>query len=174
MDTIFNDKDTSINESPSIPAKDKKEEPDNSIKIPIIKIENTAVVPEEKKITEPTSIPVAIPKPEPKQQTINNIVTSTPCVPRAPSPVAMRTKCYSSVTDHLQQIHKQAQIDLLKQLLKLKNLNNDWFDVIMPLVWKSVDLVRPDVKHDGDYMDIRKYIKIKKLSGNYIFLLHIL
>ena len=33
----------------------------------------------------------------------------------------------------------------------------------MPLVWKCVDLVRPDVKHDGDYMDIRKYIKIKKL-----------
>jgi len=40
----------------------------------------------------------------------------------------------------------------------------DWFDVIMPVVWKCVDLVKPDVKHDNDMMDIRNYIKIKKLA----------
>ncbi len=35
----------------------------------------------------------------------------------------------------------------------------------MPLAWQCVDLVRPDVKHDSDLMDIRNYIKIKKLPG---------
>jgi 1-phosphatidylinositol-3-phosphate 5-kinase len=75
------------------------------------------------------------------------------------------TRSYSSVSESLQTNHKQHQIDLLKQLLKLKNLNPEWFDVIMPLVWQCVDLVRPDVKHDNDLMDIRNYIKIKKLPG---------
>jgi 1-phosphatidylinositol-3-phosphate 5-kinase len=74
----------------------------------------------------------------------------------------MRT--LNNVNDSLLDLHKQLQIDLLKQLLKLKNLSMDWFDVIMPVVWKCVDLVKPDVKHDNDMMDIRNYIKIKKLA----------
>lgn len=32
-------------------------------------------------------------------------------------------------------------------------------------MWQCVHLVRPDVKHDNDSMDIRAYIKIKKLAG---------
>lgn len=56
-------------------------------------------------------------------------------------------------------------IELLKQLLKLKNLSFDWFDVIASLTSQCVHLVRPDVKHDNDCMDIRAYIKIKKLPG---------
>lgn len=73
-------------------------------------------------------------------------------------------KNLNDVNDHLQQIHKQFQIEILKQLLKLRNLSFDWFDIIISLVWQCVHLVRPDVKHDNDSMDIRSYIKIKKLT----------
>ena len=72
------------------------------------------------------------------------------------------TKTLNNVNDHLIDLHKQLQIDLLKQLLKLKNLSMDWFDIIIDLAWKCIDLVKPDVKHDNDLMDIRNYIKIKK------------
>ena len=75
------------------------------------------------------------------------------------------TKTLNVVNDNLLETHKQLQIDLLKQLLKLKNISLDWFDIIMPIVWKCVDLVKPDVKHDNDLMDIRNYIKIKKLAS---------
>lgn len=102
------------------------------------------------------------------------ILTSTPTVAHPDNSLdlptdthAVKLKTYSVVTDSLQQIHRKSQIDLLKQLLKLKNISAEWFDIIMPLVWKCVDLVKPDVKHDNDFMDIRKYIKIKKLPGNY-------
>ena len=95
---------------------------------------------------------------------VNSTSTST-------SQAAKKLKNFSTVCDDLHQIHKQAQIDLLKQLLKLKNLSYEWFDVILPLVWKCVDLVRPDVKHDNDSMDIRNYIKIKKLPGVYNYFL---
>jgi len=74
-------------------------------------------------------------------------------------------RSYATICESLQTQHKQHQVDLLKQLLKLKNLSPEWFDIIMPLAWQCVDLVRPDVKHDSDLMDIRNYIKIKKLPG---------
>lgn len=79
---------------------------------------------------------------------------------------AAAERTLNTVNDNLQQIHKQYQVELLRQLLKLKNVSNEWFDVIMPIVWKCVDLVKPDIKHDHDSMDIRTYIKIKKLPGN--------
>ena len=103
-----------------------------------------------------------------------NIIStvSTPTVPSAPTLSITETwasgqgpKTLSTVNDTLQQVHKQFQIELFKQLLKLKNMSFEWFDIIMPIVWKCVDLVKPDVKHDNDSMDIRAYIKIKKLHG---------
>lgn len=66
----------------------------------------------------------------------------------------------------IQIIHKKTQIELLKQLIDLYSLSQDWFDIILKLAWKAVDLVKPDVKHDNDHMDIRTYLKIKKLPGN--------
>ena len=67
--------------------------------------------------------------------------------------------------DELQFLYKHFQLELLSQLLKLYKLSFQWFDIILDLAWKSVDLVKPDVKHDNDHMDIRNYIKIKKLPG---------
>ena len=69
----------------------------------------------------------------------------------------------ADVVDELQRVHRQQQHELLRQLLKLKNVSADWFDIVMPLALECVDLVKPDVKHDNDQMDIRHYIKIKKL-----------
>ena len=95
------------------------------------------------------------------------ITGSTPTAlpaPHSSTNTSRPTRTLNNVNDSLLDLHKHLQIDLLKQLLKLKNLSTDWFDVIMPVVWKCVDLVKPDVKHDNDMMDIRNYIKIKKLA----------
>jgi hypothetical protein len=69
--------------------------------------------------------------------------------------------------EDFQMIHKKLQLNLLKQLLRLHNLSFEWFDIILDIAWKAVDLVKPDVKHDNDQMDIRNYLKIKKLPGNF-------
>ena len=123
--------------------------------------------------SDPELTPFETPCTTPLAENSNVTLTSTPSVPNpqidtdmAPAvPAIKKLKTYSVVSDNLNQIHKQSQIDLLKQLLKLKNISSEWFDIIMPLVWQCVDLVKPDVKHDNDLMDIRKYIKIKKLPG---------
>ena len=65
--------------------------------------------------------------------------------------------------------NKLFQFNLLTQLLKLYNLPFDWFHIILDLAWKSCDLVKPDIKHDNDQMDIRSYLKIKKLPGELFF-----
>lgn len=93
--------------------------------------------------------------------TINHSSSSTSLNSQAMPIKSNRT--LSIINDSLQQIHKKFQTELLKQLLKIKNVNSEWFDIVMPLVWECVDLVRPDVKHDNDSMDIRNYIKIKKM-----------
>lgn len=67
--------------------------------------------------------------------------------------------------EDLQEIHKKHQMRLLEQLLKFYDLSNDWFDIILRLANKAVYLVKPDVKHDNDHMDIRTYIKIKKIPN---------
>lgn len=81
-----------------------------------------------------------------------------------------KNKCSRSlntVNDNLQKVHKHIQSEILKQMLKLKNVSFEWFDIIFDLATQCVDLVKPDVKHDNDSMDIRAYIKIKKLiCGN--------
>jgi hypothetical protein len=67
--------------------------------------------------------------------------------------------------EDFQNVHKKHQLRLLEQLLKIYDLSDDWFDIILKLVNKAVYLVKPDVKHDNDHMDIRTYIKIKKIPN---------
>jgi hypothetical protein len=83
-----------------------------------------------------------------------------PTTPHSNVPL-MRT--LSGVNESMLLVQKQLHAAMLRQLLALRNLNAAWFDVLMPLVCKCVDLVRPDVKHDNDNMDIRSYVKLKKL-----------
>lgn len=103
----------------------------------------------------------------PTPSTSSSITATTDNKRRTPTPttIQQRHTTVNEVTESLSHAHKQLHIELLKQLLKLKNLSFDWFDVIASLTSQCVHLVRPDVKHDNDCMDIRAYIKIKKLPG---------
>ncbi|KAM7438945.1 hypothetical protein ABFA07_011646 [Porites harrisoni] len=53
---------------------------------------------------------------------------------------------------------------LLEQLLKDAALSVDWKDTILPLVKRISAQVTPDVHKDDD-MDIREYVKFKKIPG---------
>lgn len=55
--------------------------------------------------------------------------------------------------------------DFLIQLLESMDLSSSWIDVILPIVHKVTEIVRPDVKHSDDDMDIRQYIQFKKVPG---------
>lgn len=56
---------------------------------------------------------------------------------------------------------------LLRQLLedsKISNVNQ-WEKALVPILLQATDDVNPDVRHHGDDMDIRHYVKIKKIPG---------
>ena len=55
---------------------------------------------------------------------------------------------------------------LLRQLLKDASVPNtrNWETAVMPILLKATDDVNPDVQH-GDDMDIRHYVKLKKIPG---------
>ena len=53
---------------------------------------------------------------------------------------------------------------LTHQLLHSYGLSNKWSDVVVTLVRRVSQVVRPDVRHDGDNMDIRNYVQIKKVQ----------
>ncbi|KAL1957603.1 hypothetical protein VTO42DRAFT_5714 [Malbranchea cinnamomea] len=55
---------------------------------------------------------------------------------------------------------------LLRQLLKDASVPraNSWETALLPILLKATDDVNPDVQH-GDAMDIRHYIKLKKIPG---------
>lgn len=55
--------------------------------------------------------------------------------------------------------------DFLAQLLESMDLPLSWVDVILPIVHKVTEIVRPDVKHSDDDMDVRQYIQFKKVPG---------
>lgn len=134
--------------------------------VPLVKIENKAIfIDNAPLVTNLNIISSGISPSTPIQQNSSSKSNHQPTPVTTTKPNEVRPKTLNNVNDNLQHLHRRLQIEILKQLIKLKNINNDWFDIIMPLVWKCVDLVRPDVKHDNDSMDIRSYIKIKKLPG---------
>lgn len=57
-------------------------------------------------------------------------------------------------------------MSLVTQLLSSEGLSITWSDVILSLALNIAETVRPDVKHEGDDMDIRQYVHIKKV-GDY-------
>ena len=56
--------------------------------------------------------------------------------------------------------------DMLEQLLKRESLPLDWKDVIFNLVVRVCENVSPNIPQ-GDSMDIRDYVKIKKIPGGH-------
>ncbi|KAH0563270.1 hypothetical protein GP486_002166 [Trichoglossum hirsutum] len=61
----------------------------------------------------------------------------------------------------LQHVHK-----LLRQLLQDSGVSNasGWEQALMPILLRCTDDVNPDVRH-GDDIDIRHYVKVKRISG---------
>ncbi|XP_021945128.2 1-phosphatidylinositol 3-phosphate 5-kinase isoform X2 [Folsomia candida] len=55
--------------------------------------------------------------------------------------------------------------NLLNQLLDRMGVSPSWADVILPIVHKVTEIVRPDVRNAEDEMDLRQYIQFKKLPG---------
>jgi hypothetical protein len=146
----------------------------SSIKINVTNTDNKETVEfdfskNEEKLTPPTITTLnkdVIRPPSPSPSTKDDEISCPP------SPTTLNNtsqlpsqRTVNDINEDLNQIHKYLQEELFKQLLKLYNINFEWFDVVMPLVWRCVHLVRPDVKHDNDSMDIRSYIKIKKIPA---------
>nr|CAI5827442.1 unnamed protein product [Callosobruchus analis] len=67
--------------------------------------------------------------------------------------------------DLLTEAYEQHEQSLLKQLICSRGLSLSWFDVIRPVIHDVVAVIRPDANHDAVDLDIRNYVKFKKLSG---------
>ncbi|XP_078620496.1 1-phosphatidylinositol 3-phosphate 5-kinase-like isoform X12 [Branchiostoma floridae x Branchiostoma japonicum] len=63
--------------------------------------------------------------------------------------------------------HDQHTVAFVRQLLHEEYLSLWWSDIIMPLVRQISETVRPDVRHENDNMDIRQYVKFKKIPGGH-------
>ncbi|XP_066263826.1 1-phosphatidylinositol 3-phosphate 5-kinase-like isoform X13 [Branchiostoma lanceolatum] len=63
--------------------------------------------------------------------------------------------------------HDQHTVAFIRQLLHEEYLSLWWSDIIMPLVRQISETVRPDVRHENDNMDIRQYVKFKKIPGGH-------
>lgn len=53
--------------------------------------------------------------------------------------------------------------DLVSQLLIKEGLFKFWLDIVLGLVDRISRYVNLDVRVENDYMDIRKYVKFKKV-----------
>lgn len=54
---------------------------------------------------------------------------------------------------------------VVAQMVRRRYLDEAWSTKIFELAQEISASVRPDVKHDNDSMDIRPYVKIKKVAG---------
>lgn len=60
--------------------------------------------------------------------------------------------------------HQEHMKALCDQLLSRAGLSLKWAETILPITQKISQVVRPDVRHDDDDMDIREYVQIKKVT----------
>ncbi|XP_063222322.1 1-phosphatidylinositol 3-phosphate 5-kinase isoform X2 [Bacillus rossius redtenbacheri] len=65
----------------------------------------------------------------------------------------------------LSSAYKQHGDLLLKQLLTAEGLAHSWGDVLLPLAQQIVATVRPNVRNEVDDMDVRLYVRFKKVPG---------
>lgn len=61
--------------------------------------------------------------------------------------------------------HKEHLHSLIQQLLNNAGLSHSWENIIIHTMDVVGRFVRPDVKDEGDDMDIRQYVQIKKIPG---------
>ena len=60
--------------------------------------------------------------------------------------------------------HRDHMISLVRQLLRAEGLSLKWSETIINISQHVAGQVKPDVKHNGDDMDIRQYVMIKKVT----------
>ncbi|XP_062584452.1 1-phosphatidylinositol 3-phosphate 5-kinase-like isoform X2 [Saccostrea cucullata] len=65
----------------------------------------------------------------------------------------------------LRDAHKDHLRDLASQMLTQEGLSKSWLDIILGTADRISRYVCPDVRVENDHMDIRKYIKFKKIPG---------
>lgn len=65
-------------------------------------------------------------------------------------------------------IHRKAHQDhlngLVQQMLCDEGLSKTWTDIVIGTAQRVSNYVRPDVREEGDDMNILKYVKFKKVS----------
>lgn len=65
----------------------------------------------------------------------------------------------------LRSLHDDHLRGLVSQMLCDEGLSKSWMDIILGTAQRVSTYVHPDIKHSGDHMDIRRYIKFKKIPG---------
>ena len=65
--------------------------------------------------------------------------------------------------DTCRRIHDEHINALLNQAVCEEGISKSWTDIILMTARRVSSYVHPDVKNDNDHMDIRKYIKFKKV-----------
>lgn len=53
--------------------------------------------------------------------------------------------------------------DLASQMLTKEGLSKSWLDIVLGSADRISRYVNPDVRVENDHMDIRKYVKFKKV-----------
>ncbi|XP_060077952.1 1-phosphatidylinositol 3-phosphate 5-kinase-like [Ylistrum balloti] len=65
----------------------------------------------------------------------------------------------------LKSLHDEHLRGLVSQMLCDEGLSKSWMDIVLGTAQRVSRYVHPDIKHSGDHMDIRRYIKFKKIPG---------
>jgi 1-phosphatidylinositol-3-phosphate 5-kinase len=65
--------------------------------------------------------------------------------------------------------HHDHLSSLTKQLLSDEGLSLSWESIILETANKISHFVKPDVRNEGDEMDIREYVQIKKVYFTIVF-----
>ncbi|ELU02982.1 hypothetical protein CAPTEDRAFT_176607 [Capitella teleta] len=63
-------------------------------------------------------------------------------------------------------LQKDHMIQLTNQLLQRAGLPLKWAETILPIVNDVTSVVQPNIRENGDSMDIRRYVQIKKIPGS--------
>ena len=70
--------------------------------------------------------------------------------------------------------HREHLRDLASQLLTREGLSKSWLDIVLGSADRISHYVNPDVRVENDHMDIRKYVKFKKVMNFIFYVIHFL
>ena len=73
---------------------------------------------------------------------------------------------YDILMTCLQAVHTEHLQVMTRQLLSQQGLSASWEPVVLSCARQVTHFVRPDVRNEGDDLDIRKYIHIKKVRDS--------